>query len=410
MCTDLGDNDATDRVGYLPGSMTRRTALDMLAGGALATLLGGRTVAAADDAIVRIGYLPITDATPLLVAWALGYFADEGLEAPRPTLIRSWPALVESFANHDFNLVHLLKPIPIWMRYNNKVPVKVAAWCHTNGSALVVGGKTGIGSFADCGGRQVAVPFWYSMHNIVLQMALRSAGLRPVIKSQGEQLAANEVNLQVLPPPEMPAALAARKIDGYIVAEPFNALGELRAGGRVLRFTGDIWKNHPCCVVTMHEADLNGRREWAQKVINAVVRASAYASANKAKVAGLLSRDGEGLLPVPGEVVLRAMTHYEVPEYRDSGAVRHASQWGNGRIDFAPYPYPSATKLLVREMRRTIGGSDAGFLSGLDPDFIAADLVDYELVANALSAHPEWLAGPGVDPDNPFVREEVVVL
>ena len=249
MCEET--NILTDPYGYYktgPGKLSRRAALDLLAAGGLATMLGNRQVAAADDETVRIGYLPITDATPLLVAYEKGYFAAEGLNVERPTLIRSWPALVESFASHDFNLVHLLKPIPVWMRYNNQVPVKIAAWCHTNGSALVVGGTTGINSFADCGGRQIAVPFWYSMHNIVLQMALREAGLQAVIKPQGETIAANEVNLQVLPPPEMPAAMAARKIDAYIVAEPFNALGELKAGGRVLRFTGDMWKNHPCCV------------------------------------------------------------------------------------------------------------------------------------------------------------------
>ena len=86
--------------------------------------------------VVRPGYLPITDATALLIAYAKGYFKDEGLDAEKPTLIRSWPALVESFAAAKFNIVHLLKPIPIWMRYNNKFPAKIMAWGHTNGSGL----------------------------------------------------------------------------------------------------------------------------------------------------------------------------------------------------------------------------------------------------------------------------------
>ena len=393
--------------------MTRRTALDLLARGGLATLLASKGMPSAhaqNDGTVRIGYLPITDATPLLVAYAKGYFADEGLDAPRPTLIRSWPSLVETFASHEFNLVHLLKPIPVWMRYNNRIPVKVVAWCHTNGSALVVGGMSGIESFADCSRRQIAVPFWYSMHNIVLQIALRNAGLKAVIKPQGELLANNEVNLQVLPPPEMPAALAAGKIDAYIVAEPFNALGELKAGGRVLRFTGDIWKNHPCCVVTMHEEDLQ-RSEWSQRILNAIVRASLYAAANKAEVAELLSRDGEGLLPVPKEVVVRAMTYYDVDEYRQSGAVRNIDEWGNGRIDFDPYPYPSATRLIVESMRDTVGGSDSNFLQDLDPEFVARDMVDDRFVRNALQDNPEWSTQFHKDPaDDPFVRKEIFAL
>jgi NitT/TauT family transport system substrate-binding protein len=47
--------------------------------------------------------------------------------------------------------VHLLKPIPVWMRYNNKFPVKVLAWAHTNGSGVVVGGDSGITDFKGLG-------------------------------------------------------------------------------------------------------------------------------------------------------------------------------------------------------------------------------------------------------------------
>ena len=164
-----------------------------------------------DDEVVRIGYLPITDATALLIAHANGYFEDEGLKVAKPTLIRGWSPLIEGFVSGKFNLVHFLKPIPIWMRYNNKFPVKLMAWAHTNGSALVVGKDTGIQDFSMLGGKQVAVPYWYSMHNIVLQYALRQSGVTPVIKPQGARLAPNECNLQVMPPPDMPPALAARK-------------------------------------------------------------------------------------------------------------------------------------------------------------------------------------------------------
>src|SRR4051812_49285414 len=132
-----------------PGSdqhgFTRRDTLDTLARGGLAALMasaGFGSARAQTDDVVRIGYLPITDATALLVAHAKGYFEEAGLKVEPPTLIRSWSALAEGFAAGKFNLVHLLKPMPVWMRYNNKFPVKILAWGHTNGSGLVVGGDT----------------------------------------------------------------------------------------------------------------------------------------------------------------------------------------------------------------------------------------------------------------------------
>jgi len=361
------------------------------------------------DGVVKIGYIPITDAAALLVAHAEGYFEDEGLEAAAPTLIRGWSPLIEGFTANRFNLVHLLKPIPLWMRYQNGFPVKIMSWAHINGSAVVTGRHVEVKEFSDLGGKSVAVPFWYSMHNVVLQMALRDAGLVPVIKDQGSRLEANEVNLMIMPPPDMPPALAARSIDAYIVAEPFNAAGELLAQGKLLRFTGDIWKNHPCCVVCMNETLTERQPEWTQKVMNAVVRAQGHIQDNKKEIAHMLSRDGKRYLPMPANVVERAMTAYDLPEYAASGAVRHP-EWGNGRIDFSPWPYPSATRMLVGAMNETLVGGDKTFLAGLDPDFVADDLVNYDVVKAAMDKYPAWKTAPGVDLDSPYVREEVVVL
>ncbi|MBB05880.1 MAG: ABC transporter substrate-binding protein [Pseudooceanicola sp.] len=391
----------------------------MLAKGGLAAMLGSlasslaTAAAAQEDDVLRIGYLPITDATPLLVAHAMGYFADEGIKAEDPTLMRGWSPLIEGFAAGRFNLVHFLKPIPIWMRYNNNFPVKVMAWAHTNGSALVVGKQhKDVTDFSGLGGKQVAVPFWYSMHNIVLQYALRNAGIKPVIRSQSDPLAEDECNLQVLPPPEMPPSLAAGQIDAYIVAEPFNAMGELLAGARMLRFTGDIWKNHPCCVICMNEQTTTAKPEWTQKVMNALVRASIYASQNKSEVAEMLSRDGKGYLPAPAAVVQRAMTLYEGnADYIDSGAIQNQAEFNNSRIDFAPWPYPSATRLIVEAMNETVVSGDTRFLDGLDPDFVTEDLVNYDFVRTALEQYPDWQSALSITPSaDPFVREEVLKL
>jgi NitT/TauT family transport system substrate-binding protein len=394
--------------------LNRRQTLDMLAAGGLAALGAlsggfGGAAHAADDEVVRIGYLPITDATALLVAHGMGFFKDEGLTAARPTLIRGWSPLVEAFAAGKFNLVHLLNPIPIWMRYNNHYPVKLMAWAHTNGSGLIVGKSTGIHSFADLGGKQIAVPFWYSIHNIILQYALRKSGITPVIQPQSKRLEPKECNLQVMAPPEMPAALAAAKIHGYIVAEPFNALGEVKAGGRMLRFTGDIWKNHPCCVLCMHEDVTTKKKEWTQKVMNALVRAEIYASANKKEVAKFLSTDGKHYLPLPSPIVERAMTYYDYSFYGPTKAIEHP-QWDIGRIDFQPWPYPSATEMIVKAMNETVVSGDTTFLKNLDPKFVAKDLVNYEFVRNAMNKYPQWKNDPSVNPKDPFNRTEVLAL
>ncbi|BBP45032.1 hypothetical protein THMIRHAS_04050 [Thiosulfatimonas sediminis] len=402
---------------FNPKKGRREFILDsMAAAGGLTAALGGLTLPnqamAADepfDEVVRIGYLPITDASALLVAHAMGFFEDEGLKVDKPTLIRGWSPLIEGFAAHKFNLVHFLKPIPVWMRYNNNFPVKITGWAHTNGSGVVIGRHLKADSFADLGGKQLAVPYWYSMHNIVLQMALKNAGLEPVIQDQTDPLKPNQVNLQIMPPPDMPPALAAKKIDAYIVAEPFNAAGEVLAGGKMLRFTGDIWKNHPCCVVCMHDEHTEKRKAWSQKVMNAVVRGAVYAQENKEEVAKMLSREGKRYLPMKAEVVLKAMTDYSPANYATPDAIKH-EDWDVGRIDFNPYPYPSATKFIIDQLKETLVTGDTTFLKELDTDFVVNDLVEYEFVKNAMDKYKVWDKVKGVNPENRLEREEVFEL
>lgn len=356
------------------------------AAGALPLLTSLRARAASEpDAPVRIGYLPITDATPLLVAHANGLFEAEGIKAERPVLLRSWAQVIEAFISGQVNVIHLLSPMTVWARYGSKVPAKVVAWNHVGGSGLTV--APDVTEVKQLGGRTLAIPFWYSIHNVVLQQLLRDNGLAAVSKPADAALAANEVNLVVLPPSDMPPALASGRIAGYIVAEPFNALAENLKVGRIQRFTGDVWRNHACCVVFMHEHDLNGRPEWSQKVVNAIVKAQLWTRDNRAEAAKLLSKDGANrYTPHAPEVLGRVLAPApgEREKYLADGAIRHAD-WHEERIDFQPYPFPSYTEELVRRLKDTLIQGDKGFLAALDPAHTAQDLVDDRFVRNALA-------------------------
>ncbi|MDD1958239.1 ABC transporter substrate-binding protein [Pseudomonas sp. 8209] len=356
------------------------------AAGAMPLLSSLQARAAAEpDAPVRIGYLPITDATPLLVAHNNGLFEAEGIKAERPVLLRSWAQVIEAFISGQVNVIHLLSPMTVWARYGSKVPAKVVAWNHVGGSGLTV--APDITEVKQLGGKTVAIPFWYSIHNVVVQQLFRDNGLEPVSRAAAA-VAANEVNLVVLPPSDMPPALASKRIAGYIVAEPFNALAEELKVGRVQRFTGDVWRNHACCVVFMHEHDLNNRPEWSQKVVNAIVKAQLWTRDHRAEAAQILSKSGANrYTPHAPEVLGRVLTPAadSREQYVQSGAIRHA-QWDEQRIDFQPYPFPSYTEELVRRLKDTLIEGDKGFLAALDPQQTARDLVDDRFVRNAIGA------------------------
>lgn len=334
------------------------------------------------DQPIRIGYLPILDASPLLIADARGAFRDQGLTVPDPTRFRSWAQLSEAFLSRQVNVVHMLFPTTIWMRYGKRFPAKVVAWNHTNGSALTV--QEAINKPSDLGGKVVAIPFWYSIHNILLQQLLQKNGLKIVRRPIEARLGDREVNLVVLPPAEMVPALASRKIAGYIVAEPFNAAAETRKIGKVLRFTGDIWNDHACCVVLMHEDDINKRPQWTQRVVNAIVSSQRWMQGNRLEVASILSQEGgKNYTPHSKAILTRALTAYGKP-YIEDKAIQNP-QWRNQRIDFQPYPFASYTEELVRLLKKTQVEGDTTFLRPLRPETVARDLVTDRFVRRAIA-------------------------
>jgi NitT/TauT family transport system substrate-binding protein len=113
---------------------------------------------------------------------------------------------------------------------------------------------------------------------------------------------------------------------------------------------------------------------------------------------------------MPGDAVVRAMTYYDEANYQTPQAIRNKAEFGNGRIDFSPFPYPSATELIVESMNQTLVGGDKTFLDKVDPKFVSQDLVDYKHVKAAMEKYHGWENAPGVDPANPYERIEVVKI
>jgi NitT/TauT family transport system substrate-binding protein len=115
-------------------------------------------------------------------------------------------------------------------------------------------------------------------------------------------------------------------------------------------------------------------------------------------------------LPVSKRVLSRVFTKYDLSTY-GKGAIPQAithPDWTVRRIGFQPYPYPSATRLIVREMGHTLMEGNTAFLQKLDPGYAAMDLVDDTFVKSAIAN----VGGPGrfpaVDMESPWDREEVI--
>lgn len=322
---------------------------------------------------LRIGYLPITDSAPLLVAHGNGLFQAAGVDVERPVLFRGWAALAEAFLARQVDVVHLLMPFAVQLRFALGAPVRILGWNHTNGSSLTV--RRDVQHLEQLAGTRVAIPYWWSIHNVVLQDMLRRAGLRPVVRTT-PSAPSGAVELVVMSPSDMVPALDAGSISGYIVADPFNAVAEIKGVGRIHRFVGDVWRDHACCVVLAHQDLLDHDPVRVQGLVDSITAAQQWIDRTRPATAGLLS--GHGYLPQPRPAIQQALT------YPDRQQGLHHPEWAGHRIGFQPFPFPTYTAELIRSMHRTVVDGDTSFLRELDPDTAHERLVDDRFVRASL--------------------------
>jgi two-component system, oxyanion-binding sensor len=139
-----------------------------------------------------------------------------------------------------------------------------------------------------------------STHHYLLRYRLATAGLEP----------GRDVDLVVVPPPQVPARLAAGAIDGCCVGEPWNQLAVRRGLGRVLTTTHHVWNNAA-------EKVLGVTADWADRhprTLRALVRALVGACAwldrleNRLEAARLVAQ--ERYVAAPLEAVAHPLLGY----------------------------------------------------------------------------------------------------
>ncbi len=393
-------------------NLTRREILKKLVGISVATssldfLKGTPTLAQSRSTMLTSGYIPILDSAPILIAYEKGFFKANGIKAEKPTLIRTWPAIMEAFSSKQILLTHILLPQVLFLRYAQKLPIRTIAFNHTNVITLLRGEK--LAKTSDFAGKAVGIPTWWSPHNGIFQDVLRKEGLKPVAGKSVGELAPNEVALKVVAPPDMVEALKSGAIAGYAISEPFGAAGEILANGTVVKMSGDIWRHHPCCQSVLLQETIDKDRAWAQAVTNAIYQAALWAHGNREELAHMLAKDGGGYFPMPTRIIERALLKDDLHTYGPSGtgAIMH-EDWHVKRVEFYPFPFASAFDVMLDLMKRTVVDKSAALppvLHKLTGQQVANEVAEYELAKTAYHAVNGSLAF-GLDPKKPFERKE----
>jgi len=323
------------------GANTARAAIaSVLPLGALQAMAQERSGAngALEKKDLKIGFIAITCAAPLIMADPLGFYRKQGLNV---TLNKTagWALIRDKVVNKEHDASHFLSPMPLAMTMGlgaNPLPMRVATIQNINGQAITLHVKhKDKRDPRQWKGFKLAIPFEYSMHNFLLRYYLAEHGLDPD----------RDVQLRVTPPPEMVANLRAGNIDGFLGPDPFNQRAVYDEVGFIHILSKDIWDGHPCCAFGASDEFVRQNPNTFAALFRSVLTAAAMARdpANRALVAKVISP--AAYLNQPETVVQQVLSG----KFADGlGKVQNVPN----RADFDPVPWQSMGVWILTQMKR----------------------------------------------------------
>jgi len=329
---------------------SRRSFMKLVGGGVAASILGSVfPIEAAKAAMkeklgplektkLKVGFVPITCATPIIMAHPMGFYKKYGLDV-EVIKTAGWAVSRDKSINKEYDAAHMLTPMPLAMTMgagSTAMPFIMPAVENINGQAIVLHNKhKDKRDPKQWKGFKFGVPFEYSMHNFLLRYYVAEHGIDPD----------KDIQIRVVPPPEMVANLRAENLDGYLSPDPFNQRAVWEKIGFIHMLTKEIWQGHPCCAFATSA-------EFAQKNPNS------YGALFKSIVdATHFSSRAENRKDIAKAIAPKNYLNQPVPVIEQVLTGRFADGLGNvrnepDRIDFDPFPWHSMAVWILTQMKR----------------------------------------------------------
>lgn len=287
---------------------------------------------------LKVGFIPITCATPIIMAHPMGFYTKHGLNV-EVIKTAGWAVIRDKTLNKEYDAAHMLSPMPIAISLgagSNPVPYTAPAIENINGQAITLSikhkDKRDPKSWK---GFKFAVPFDYSMHNYLLRYYLAEHGIDPD----------TDVQIRAVPPPEMVANLRADNIDGFLGPDPMNQRAVFDGVGFIHLLSKDIWDGHPCCAFAASKEFVTSSPNTYAALLKAIVDATAFATKaeNRKQIAEAIA---------PANYINQPVTVLEqilTGTFADGlGSVQRVPN----RVDFDPFPWESFAIWIMTQMKR----------------------------------------------------------
>ena len=233
------------------------------------------TPALAAEKFILVGGLPVTCNLTLPIA-CVAKAASNAKAGSGPVFefeyskYSGWPEIKESLMTGRIQAAYMLAPLVMDL-VDKKIPLKIVSLGHRSGAVIMVRTDSSYKTFKDLKGKRIAIPSRFAVDFLFLRKMLAKEGMTP-----------KDIEIIEMAPPDMPAALYAKAVDGYCTGEPFGAAAQRAGYARPLAMTRDEWRNYICCVLTVREELIKDNRPLVQDLVNHVQAAGNWLDAGPA--------------------------------------------------------------------------------------------------------------------------------
>ncbi|ABS67859.1 ABC transporter nitrate-binding protein [Xanthobacter versatilis] len=341
---------------------------------------------------LKVGFIPITCATPIIMAHPMGFYAKQGLNV-EVVKTAGWAVVRDKTINKEYDAAHMLAPMPLAISQglgSNPIPFVTAAIENINGQSFTLGikhkDKMDVKSWK---GLKFAIPYDFSMHNYLLRYLLAENGIDPD----------SDVQLRVVPPPEMVANLRAENIDGFLAPDNVAQRAVFDGVGFIHSLSKTMWDGHPCCAFAASREFITTMPNTYAALLRAIVDATGYASKTENRKAIAEAIAPPAYLNAPVTVLEQVL----VGKYADGlGNIKDDPK----RIDFDPFPWESFAVWMLTQMKRwgQIKG-EVDYASVANQVFLATDaarvMKEMGLTPPATTSKSFLVMGKVFDPAKP---------
>jgi nitrate/nitrite transport system substrate-binding protein len=256
----------------------------------------------------KLGFIALTDCAPLVIAKEKGLFAKYGMADVTVEKQTSWAVTRDNLelgsAGGGIDGAHILSPIPYLMtvgkitKGNVPIPMNILARLNTDGQGISVSNdykslnltadssalKAKVDEAKAAGKKfKCAVTFPGGTHDLWMRYWLAAGGINPD----------TDVDIVVIPPPQMVANMETKTMDAFCVGEPWNGRLVSKGLGFNAVTTGELWKNHPEKAFTMRADWVEKNPKAAKAITMAIQEAQVWCDdmANKEEMCKILSAD-----------------------------------------------------------------------------------------------------------------------